>query len=67
MDWQKYEHSARKAMSNYFGVELQEIALNINGKTKKLDLVNTLAKYAGDVKFYKNTASGIFPLPSAQQ
>jgi len=61
MEWQKYEESARVAISDHFGVDLQDIGLNIDGKTKRLDLVNTVAKYAGDVKFYKNTAGGNIP------
>ena len=61
MDWQDYEDSARETISKHMNVELQNIALNIDGKRKKLDLVNTQLKYAGDVKFYKNTAGGNIP------
>ena len=61
MTWVEYENEARAFMEQSLGMELQEIAVDINGKRKKFDLVNIQNKVVGDVKHYRNTSGGNNP------
>jgi len=49
MDWKEFEKLARKAMSQYFGVELAE--KNPKGFPKKFDMVSPTEDIVGDAKF----------------
>lgn len=60
-DYTDFERKARVAIEKHLGIELPSREININGKQKKLDLVNESQRIVGDVKRYKNTKSGNTP------
>lgn len=60
-DYADFERKARGAIEKHLGIGLPSNKININGKTKKLDLVNESRRIVGDVKRYKNTKSGNTP------
>ena len=59
--WSDFEIKARKAIEDELGIQLSSQKVNINGKFKNFDLVNTENKVVGDVKHYKTTAGGNRP------
>jgi hypothetical protein len=59
--WLDFEVKARKAIENELGIQLPSEKVNINGKFKNFDLVNSKNKVVGDVKHYKTTAGGNRP------
>ncbi len=59
--WSDFEIKARKAIESELGIQLSSAKVDINGKFKSFDLVNTENKVVGDVKHYKTTSGGNRP------
>jgi len=59
--WSDFEEKARRALEEELQIELPSGKVNINGKYKNFDLVNSQKKVVGDVKNYKTTAGGNRP------
>ena len=59
--WKDFEEKARICLQRRFKCSLSNEKVFINGKGKKLDLVNKKLKIAGDVKNYCNTKGGNSP------
>ena len=57
----KFENMARKAIENELNIVLNGGKIDINGKDKKFDLLNTDKKIVGDVKNYRMTSGGNDP------
>ena len=56
-----FEEKARRAIEEELKMELPGGKVNINGKYKNFDLVNSQKKVVGDVKHYKATSGGNRP------
>lgn len=61
MSWVEFENNARHAIEKEIRVTLSSIQVDINGKTKKFDLVNIEKRIIGDIKNYKTTEGGNRP------
>ena len=59
--WSYFEEKARRAIEEELKMELPGGKVNINGKYKNFDLVNSQKKVVGDVKHYKTTSGGNRP------
>ena len=59
--WSYFEEKARRAIEEELKMELPGGKVNINGKYKNFDLVNSQKKVVGDVKHYKATSGGNRP------
>ena len=59
--WSYFEEKARRAIEEELKMELPGGKVNINGKYKNFDLVNSQKKVGGDVKHYKTTSGGNRP------
>ena len=59
--WSHFEKKARRAIEEELEMELPGGKVNINGKYKNFDLVNSQKKVVGDVKNIKTTSGGNRP------
>ena len=63
--WSYFEEKARRAIEEELEMELPGGKVNINGKYKNFDLVNSQKKLVGDVEFSEaeKIAGAITPVP----